>query len=631
MRRIFNTGLFASIVVLLSSFPNVAAETTLIPMEDFFKNPPQANFQISPDGKYVSFTKPFERRMNIFVQAVGTEDVSRVTSVTDRDIPVYWWKGDNRLLYIQDSGGDEKFHLFGINPDGSDLADLTPYEGVSVEIVDEMPDHETDILLSMNKTNPEVFDVYRLNTVTGELTLVAENLGDISYWMTDHDYNIRIAVRIDGLNRIYLFRDSSEGEFKEVGTFGFQDTFQPILFTFDNKYLYARSNLGRDRIAIVKHDLANNVELELLYEHQEYDVSELKYSRKRKVLTESGYVDWKRQRKVFDSEVEKYYKILEERFPGYETNLMSNNRDEDVFIVQTLSDRTAGSFYLFDTKTGGITKLADMNPWLPEDQLAEMKPISYKSRDGLTIHGYLTAPRGVESKNLPIVVCPHGGPWTRDSWRFRKDVQFLANRGFAVFQMNFRGSTGYGKAFVKAADKEWGKKMQDDISDGVKWLINEGIADPERIAIYGKSYGGYATLAGLAFTPDLYACGVDYVGISSLFTFMNSMPPHWNMYRQMFYKMIGDPVKDSLLMAEASPLFHVDNIKVPVLVAQGANDPRVNINESNQIVEALRARGIEVVYMVKDNEGHGFRNEENVFDFYRAMEEFLTRHLLTKE
>ncbi len=260
-----------------------------------------------------------------------------------------------------------------------------------------------------------------------------------------------------------------------------------------------------------------------------------------------------------------------------------------------------------------------------------MKPVTLKSRDGLTIHGYLTLPNGVEPKNLPVVVNPHGGPWYRDTWGFNPEVQFLANRGFAVFQLNFRGSTGYGKTFWQASFKEWGKKMQDDITDGVTWLIDQGIADPKRVAIYGASYGGYATLAGLAFTPDLYACGVDYVGVANLFTFMSTIPPYWELYRQMMYEMVGDPVKDSVLMAEASPVYHVDNIRVPVLVAQGANDPRVNINESNQIVDGLKKRGIEVVYMVKENEGHGFSNEENTFDFYRAMEEFLTKQLLTNK
>ena len=602
-----------------------------LPMEDFFKNPQQAYFQISPDGKFISFTKPYERRMNIFVQQIGADSAVRATSVTDRDIWSYWWKGNNRLLYLQDFGGDENFHIFGVNPDGSNLTDLTPFEGVRANVVDGMSDHDTDILVSLNKENKEVFDVYRLNTVTGELTLVAKNPGNVSTWITDHNYNIRLAIVTDGVNSSIMYRDSGEGEFRNIMTVGFKDTFQPLFFTFDNQHIYALSDLGRDRQALIRYDLANNQEIEQLYEHPEVDVSSLTYSRKRKVLTAIGYTDWKSQRKVLDPVMEQYYKILDDRFPGYETYLTYSNRDEDIWIARTASDRSLGSHYLFDTRSGSITKLADRNPWLPEDQMAQMKPVTLKSRDGLTIHGYLTLPNGVEPKNLPVVVNPHGGPWYRDTWGFNPEVQFLANRGFAVFQLNFRGSTGYGKTFWQASFKEWGKKMQDDITDGVTWLIDQGIADPKRVAIYGASYGGYATLAGLAFTPDLYACGVDYVGVANLFTFMSTIPPYWELYRQMMYEMVGDPVKDSVLMAEASPVYHVDNIRVPVLVAQGANDPRVNINESNQIVDGLKKRGIEVVYMVKENEGHGFSNEENTFDFYRAMEEFLTKQLLTNK
>jgi dipeptidyl aminopeptidase/acylaminoacyl peptidase len=272
-------------------------------------------------------------------------------------------------------------------------------------------------------------------------------------------------------------------------------------------------------------------------------------------------------------------------------------------------------------------KIADVSPWINENELAEMKPISYTSGDGLTIHGYLTLPPGKKAANLPVVVNPHGGPWARDYWGYNPEVQFLANRGYAVLQVNFRTSTGYGKSFWEAGFKEWGLKIQDDITDGVNWLVGEGIADPKRVGIYGGSFGGYATLAGLAFTPDLYACGVDYVGVANLFTLIKTIPPYWEPLREMMYEMMGHPEKDKDLYEKVSPIFHADNIRVPVLVAQGANDPRVNKAESDQIVEALKAKGIEVEYMVKDNEGHGFQNEENRFDFYRAMERFLGKHL----
>jgi dipeptidyl aminopeptidase/acylaminoacyl peptidase len=274
-----------------------------------------------------------------------------------------------------------------------------------------------------------------------------------------------------------------------------------------------------------------------------------------------------------------------------------------------------------------LIKITDLSPWLDENILAKMIPIEYKSRDGLSIHGYLTLPVNSTSKNLPVVINPHGGPWARDSWGYDSEVQFLANRGYAVLQMNFRGSLGYGRKFWEISFKQWGKRMQDDITDGAQWLIEQRIADPKRIAIYGGSYGGYAVLAGLCFTPGLYCCGIDYVGVSNLFTLLETIPPYWKPLLEMEYEMLGHPERDKDLFIEISPAFHAENIKVPLFVAQGANDPRVNKNESDQMVEAMKNRGIEVEYMVKDNEGHGFHNEENRFDFYRAMEKFLDKHL----
>ena len=365
----------------------------------------------------------------------------------------------------------------------------------------------------------------------------------------------------------------------------------------------------------------------MLFEHPEVDVDRLMRSDKRKKITGVTFIVDKRHSHFFDEEREQLQKNLEERLPGYEVVITNSSEDERKVLVRTSSDRSLGAYYYFNLDTNEFMKLADVSPWLNEEELAEMKPITYTSRDGLTIHGYLTLPKGLKPKNLPVVMNPHGGPWARDVWGFNPTVQFLANRGYAVIQVNFRTSTGYGRKFVEAGFKQWGLAIQDDITDGVHWLIEQGIADSKRVGIYGGSFGGYATLAGVAFTPDLYACGVDYVGTSNLFTHIKAFPPYWESIRAMYYEAVGDPEKDKELYEKISPLFHADKIKVPMLVAQGANDPFVNKAESDQIVEALKKRGIEVEYMVKDNEGHGFRNEENRFDFYRAMERFLGKHL----
>jgi dipeptidyl aminopeptidase/acylaminoacyl peptidase len=599
----------------------------LIPLRDFFRNPERTAYQISPTGEAIAFLRPYENRLNVWVQPVKGGEARQVTAVTERDITSYFWKSDQHILFLQDSAGDENFHLYSANPNGDNIRDLTPLPGVQVRLVDDLHDHPDEIIVALNQRNREIFDAYRLNVKTGELACIAENPGNIDHWVTDHKGDIRAATTTDGVNASLLYRDSHEAAWKTVLTTTFRESFSPQFFTFDNRRLYGVSNLGRDKSVAIELDLQTGREVQLLAENSQVDISALSYSRKRKRLTLATYADWKTQRIFFDQPSKALYQELEQRLPGYEVVVTSLNDDETVFVVRTFSDRSLGAFYLYDSPSGELTKLADRAPWLPEDQLSEMKPIEYQTRDGLTIHAYLTLPQGREPKDLPVVINPHGGPWHRDSWTFIPEVQFLANRGFAVMQMNFRGSTGYGRKFWEAGFKEWGGKMQDDITDGVHWLIRHGIADPERVAIYGASYGGYAVLEGLVKTPDLYAAGVDYVGVSNLFTFFKTIPPYWAPYLEMMYEMVGHPEKDKDWFQEHSPALNADKIVKPLLVAQGAKDPRVNIHESNQIVEALRKQGVEVVYIVKENEGHGFQNEENRFDFYEAMEKFLNTHL----
>ena len=619
-------SLIPFMLIPLSS-PAQDSVSPIIPLRDFFQNPQTTGYQLSPSGALIGFLKPVDNRLNIWVQEKSGVEAKQITSVKDRDIRGFFWKGDQYLLYVKDNDGDENYHLYVARSDGTGARDLTPFDGVRAEMIDDLEDDPTDMIVGLNKRNKEVFDAYRLNVETGDLKLVAENPGNISSWTTDHDGNVRVATTTDGVNTTLLYRKTEKDAWKPVITTNFKESFTPQFFTFDNKDLYGVSNIGRDKAAIVEFDPEAGKETKVLFEHPEVDVSDLHYSKKRKVITSATYTTWKEERTFFDPEAEKLYNTLEQKLPGYDVYVVSSNKAEDTFVVRTITDRSLGSFYLYDSNSGELKKLADRNPWLKEEQLAEMKPIEYKSRDGLTIHGYLTLPKGKTPKDLPIVVNPHGGPWARDEWGFNPEVQFLANRGFGVLQMNFRGSTGYGRSFWEAGFRQWGQSMQDDITDGVKWLIDRGVADPKRVAIYGGSYGGYAVLDGLTKTPDLYAAGVDYVGVSNLFTFMKTVPPYWKPFLDMMYEMVGNPEKDKELFEQNSPALNADKIKTPLFVAQGAKDPRVNINESNQIVEALKKRGIEVEYMVKENEGHGFQNEENRFSFYEAMEMFLARHL----
>ncbi len=602
-----------------------------IPLEDFFKNPEKARYQISPDGKYFSFMAPYEKRMNVFVQEIGKDSAVRLTSETDRDIAGYFWKNPSRILYLKDTGGDENFKLYGVNIDGSNLKCFTDFPKVRTEIIDDLYDFPDEVIIGMNKRNPEVFDPYRLNIVTGKMKMLAENPGNIQGWILDHEGKLRAATAIvDGINTQILYRAKETDAFKPVLTTNFKESVSPMIFTFDNKNIYAVSNLGRDKSALVVFDIVNGKEMEKIYENPDYDISDVVWSRLNKKLLAVNYESWKQERFYLDDDMKKIYESIQQKLGDYTFNITSETKAEDKFMIRAYSDRSLGGYYVYDKAKDDLQKVADLFTWLKEDELAKMLPVEFMSRDSVKINGYLTLPVGYtmeDAKDLPVVVNPHGGPWARDSWGFNPEIQFLANRGYAVLQVNFRGSTGYGRDFWEKSFKQWGLKMQDDITDGTNWLIKQGIADPKRIAIYGGSYGGYATLEGLVKEPDLYAAGVDYVGVSNLFTFMKTIPPYWKPMLDMMYEMVGNPVADSAQFVATSPAMNADKIKSPLFVAQGKNDPRVNKDESDQMVDALKKRGIVVEYMVKDNEGHGFHNEENRFDFYRAMEKFLGEHL----
>ena len=626
LRNILAVGL------LMAGTYFTACAQTQIPLENFFKNPEKIDYQVSPDGTYFSFMAPYENRLNLFVQKIGSDTTIRITSETERDITASMWAGNNRILFIKDTGGDENYQLYGVNIDGSDLKSYTNFPNVRTTIIDPLRKIDSLVIIGMNKRNPQVFDPYRLNLNTGELTLLAENPGNIQGWMTDHDGKLRVANAIvDGVNNQILYRETEDQPFQPVLTTNFKETVSFAVFTPDNKMVYALTNIGRDKTALVLMDPKTCEEKEVLYMNDKYDISDLNYSEKKNRLTViacEGHKDMIRH--YFDKEEEEIRKKLEAQLPGYNVGVTSMSKDENIRLIYAGNDRTYGTYYLYNVKENKLTKVADIAPWIKEEEMCAMNPITYTSRDGLTIEGYLTLPKGYtmeNAKNLPVVVNPHGGPWIRDSWGYNPEVQFLASRGYAVLQMNFRASTGYGRKFTELGYKQWGQTMQNDITDGVKWLIKEGIADPKRVAIYGASYGGYATLAGVTFTPDLYACAVDYVGVSNLLSFMNTIPPYWKPLLDMMHEMIGDPETDKEMMEKYSPVFHVDQIKAPLFIAQGANDPRVNKAESDQMVEALKKRGVEVEYMVKENEGHGFSNEENKFDFYRAMEKFLDKYL----
>jgi dipeptidyl aminopeptidase/acylaminoacyl peptidase len=616
-----------------SSFKEKETPAPLIDMKLFFKNGEKTNFNISPDGNYYSYIANYKNMFNVYVQKVGDENAVRVTNDTIRSIWNYFWKGD-RIVFLQDVGGDENFQLFSVTVTGKDLIALTPFPGYRTLVLDPLryiPGKEKELLIAINKRDKQYFDPYLINIETGQLTLMYENKQNYDSWYTDNDGVIRMATKTDGVNISYLYRNTDKDDFKLLLTTSFKEQFSPQSFDSSNKHVFILSNIGRDKVSLVEYDPILNKEVKEIYANPDYDLTSIFYDKKNKILASVSWTGERQEDHFFDKVWESRNNGLKEHFKGYEVGFAGWDDAMNKGIVYNYSDRLPGKYYVYDFSSKEATEVANPYYWINEKDMANMKPIVYTSRDGLTIHGYLTLPKGIKPEKIPVVVNPHGGPWARDGWYFSPEVQFLANRGYAVLQMNFRGSTGYGKKFWEASFKEWGKNMQNDITDGVEYLKKEGIADPTRIAIYGGSYGGYATLAGVTFTPDLYACAVDYVGVANLFTFMKTIPPYWKPYLDQWYEMVGDPKKDSLLMAEASPVLHADKIKVPLLVAAGANDPRVNKAESDQMVNALKNRGIEVEYMVKENEGHGFLNQDNQFDFYGAMEKFLEKHLRSKE
>ncbi|WP_233238713.1 S9 family peptidase [Bordetella sp. LUAb4] len=620
------------------------------PAKNFFSHPAQAFFRLSDDGRLFSCMRPVSvagqpPRLNIFVQrlegATPVGEARQITDETERDINAHEWKGSNTILYSKDCGGRENFHVLAVNVSTGKVLDLTPGETeegkeqehgkVKATVVNYLAGDPDHILVRHNGRDSSVFDIYRINVHTGAAAVVAKNPGNISTWRTDHAGKLRVALASDGLNTTVLYRDDENGDFRPIITTDYKTSVNPCLFDFDNKRIYAISNRGRDVKALVRIDPTKPDAEEVIFNPRTADVAVIDYSPHRQVLTSAGYETDTRRRKFFDSQSEALHGKLRGLLPGHEILLQSHTRDEGKFIVATYNDRTQGARYLYDVNTGELHPLAVINPALPESHMAPMQPIRFQARDGLVLHGYLTLPLGRATRNLPAIVMVHGGPRRRDSWGFNDEVQFFANRGYAVLQINFRGSIGYGRKFEEAGYREWGRAMQNDVIDGTRWLIEEGIADPKRIGVYGASYGGYVALAAAAFTPELYAAHVSYCGVSDVSTLLHSIPDHWKQELEKMYERIGHPVKDKAFLEAISPFLHAHRIKRPVFIAQGANDPRVPIGQSGQIVAALRANSVEVDYLVKENEGHTFRNQENAIEFYEHTMEFFARHLPAAE
>ncbi len=612
----------------------------LIDREVFFDDPVIAGGQLSPDGSYISFLRPFEGTRNIWVKPRGAsfDDALPVTNQTARPIMGYFWSRDGRyLLYVMDTGGDENFNIHALNPAEAaegvipQARNITNLEGVRAQIYHtSRKDHDL-IFVGLNHRDRAWHDLYSIRISTGELQKIRENTNRYTSWIFDHEDNLRMASRSrpDGTNE--LWRMDPDGE-TLLYSWSVLERAYPSAFKKDNRHFYMVSNMGDDVnfLSLYLMDIETG-KLELVEKDPENraDFGSLVVSDKTHEVLFTSYTD-ERTRRYFKNEAfEQHYNTVKNKLGDVEVSFFSPTRDERFWMVNAWSDVDPGTVYLYDTETGKLTYQYRPRPNLTPEYLSPMTSITYPSSDGLEIQAYLTKPRGFGKRNLPLVVVPHGGPWARDFWRFDGYAQFLANRGYAVLQPNFRGSTGFGKEFLNAGNQQWGELMQDDITWGVKYLIDKGIADPERIGIFGGSYGGYATLAGLAFTPDLYAAGVSFVGPSNLITLLNSIPAYWEGYSLELHARMANPATEEgrEWLKKASPLHSAENIVAPLMVVQGENDPRVLKAESDQIVVALRDRGFPVVYLNAPDEGHGFARPVNSMAFVAAMEKFFAEHL----
>jgi len=605
----------------------------LIPRNVLFGNPERISPHISPDGSRLAWIAPREGVLNVWVAPIGTsgvdwDDATVVTDDTDRGIRMFAWAKDGRhLLYLQDTGGDENWRLYDVDLETMAKRDLTPYEGIQARVIATRKSHRDEVLVGLNRDNPQLHDVYRLDLKTGELAKLIENPG-YAGWLADEDMVVRgaLAPLPDGGFDL-LVRDDAEGDWRTLLTIPADDApaSDALAFSGDGKSLLAISSVGVNTGRLVRIDLASG-EDRVLLEDPDADVAGAMLHPDTREPQIALVLKDRAEYHVLDPAVQPDYEAIRALHTG-DPSLIGRDEADTTWLVAFTDDAGPVRYYGYDRATGTGSFLFDSRPELSRYELAHMEPFSFTTRDGLTVHGYVTFPPGGGRSGLPAVLDVHGGPQVRDVWGWNPEAQWFANRGYLCIQVNYRGSTGYGKAFVNAGDREWGAKMHDDLIDAVGYVVEQGWADRDRIAIYGGSYGGYAALVGAAFTPYVFRCAVDIVGPSNLQTLLETIPPYWAPVKAQLYKRVGNPETDQEFLWSRSPLSRARDIRIPLLIAQGANDPRVKQAESEQIVAALAEAGIDYEYMLFPDEGHGFAKPENRLKFYAAAERFLAKYL----
>lgn len=612
-------------IVLLCSFSSLAFTQSLIPRSVLFGNPERTAPKISPDGTMLAYLAPDQGVLNVWVRTLGKSDDGVITSDRKRGIRNFNWQYDSKnILYSQDKDGDENWHVYQTNLASKQTKDLTPFEKSRADLLSFEPDYPDTILIQSNKRDAKVFDVYRVNLKTGDMKLDTQNPGDVQGWTADHALQMRCAqVTTDDGGTLIRVRDDVKSAWRELIKWGPEETLGNVVnFTPDNKALWIETSLDANAARLLSVDIASGKRT-VIAEDPQFDVSFTVEQPKNHKLQAVVFLRERRDFQILDKDIQADFVALQKVRHADISNISRDLKD-DKWIVSFEGDDSPIYYYLYDRATKKATMLFSNRPALEKFKLAKVQPIEYTARDGMKIYGYLTTPAGVVAKNLPMVVFPHGGPWGRDLWGYDPYAQWLANRGYAVLQPNFRASTGYGKQYLNAGDRQWAGAMHTDLLDGKERIVQQGIADPNKVCIMGGSYGGYATLAGVTFSPDAFACGVDIVGPSNLNTLLKTIPPYWSTFLAIFHKRMGE---DEEFLKAQSPLFKAEQIKVPLLIGQGKNDPRVNKAESDQIVAAMRKNSKPVEYYVFPDEGHGFARPENRMAFNAASEEFLAKYL----
>lgn len=626
MRLQFWTVLFFCVVMLGCRQHQVDP----IPINHFFSTPEKSNFKISPDGRYIAYIGIDNHCKNIYLIDLQHQDSSKqLTYQNDINVKSFVWNSSSKISFLTEQSSQDSLRLYAVDIKTDKIWPLIKPVRARFRWVHATVSADGSFIAGINDRDSSLFDLYRIYLDGRPRELVLQNPGNMSSWIVSSDGKVRLAIANDSVQQSVLYRASEKVPFKEIIRCDVESSFTPLGYKDSaQSVIYALSNINRDKLALVSYDLSHERELGELFSHKEVDMSPGGYFSEQNRLLFVNYTTSRQGRHFFDKATKRKYDQLAKQIEGFEFQVLNTDVSGDRIIIKTYTDVNPGGIYFYDFRTKKLTKLADNNPDLKDKELSPNEFVTYKARDGQQITGYLTYPVHSNRKNLPMVVLPHDGPNGREVWGFDNEAQFLANRGYLVFQMNYRGSTGFGKKFWTAGFKEWGGKIQDDITDGVKWLVKEGIADRNRIAIVGKGFGGYSALHAACFNSDLYRCAASYSGYTNLFTYFRDIPPYFKSYVQKMYQIVGNPIREAELFKNISPVFHSDKVKIPVLLAQGGKDRFSSVTDANQFVQKLKNNNVPVQYFLKEDEDRTFKKDENVFGYYNELERFLAKYLV---